>query len=81
MTSLHSPNGLASWVTCVCGKRGYGSKGVAKKRARHHEGDTKKQLRQYRCPTSGMWHNGHLPDAVMRGALTRGDIWPRKDAS
>jgi hypothetical protein len=71
--------GVTTWVTCTCGNRGYGSKAVAKKRARqHYEGDVKKQMRQYRCPSSGLWHNRPLPYAVICGELTRADVWPRR---
>ena len=78
---MTAATGLTSWVTCTCGKRGYGCKAVAKKRARQHEGDTKERMRQYRCQSSGLWHNGHLPAAVVRGDLTRADIWPRRSTS
>lgn len=63
-----------AYATCLgCGKRGYYSKGTAKKemRAKGMHG-----MSVYRCKTSPtvLWHWGHLPPSVKEGRLARGDL-------
>jgi hypothetical protein len=63
------------FVTCECGKRSYMSKSVAKRAAKHVD----RTMRTYCCPISGLWHVGHIPDAVRRGFLRRDEIYRKTD--
>lgn len=53
-----------------CGKRCFTSKGAAKKNAKT---TTLDGMRPYRC--GEYWHLGHLPGDVIRGIVTRGEIY------
>ena len=62
------------WATCTdCGKRSYLSKHAARQ-ARKTLPD-RRGLSVYECGNSGFWHVGHLPFAVRRGDVTRGEIY------
>lgn len=66
------------WIRCAeCGKRGYESRKIAKRAARAHHGH---HLGQYRCD-SGLWHLGHLAQAVMHGTATRAEVYGRAAAA
>lgn len=64
--------GLVGWVTCPCGKRGYPTRPAARR------GDPRKGLHRFPCPTTGLWHNGHIPEKLLRGHVTRRDCWPQR---
>lgn len=63
-----------------CGKRRWLSRADAKTIAKRLPQGKGIGLHPYRC--GDFWHLGHLPRAVIAGALTRDDIQPRRrDAS
>lgn len=65
------------WATCTdCGKRSYLSKHAARQ-ARKTLPD-RRGLSVYEC--GSFWHVGHLPFAVRRGDVTRGEIYREKEA-
>lgn len=62
-----------TWLTCpVCGKRSFPTKHMAR-RVRRQMRD-RRGLSVYECAFGG-WHVGHLPWAVRRGEVTRGEIY------
>ena len=65
---------VVDWHSCICGKRSYHDKGDAKT-VRRTMGD--KGIGVYRCPISGGWHLGHKPRLLIRGRISRDDIYQR----
>ena len=62
------------WATCTtCGKRSYLTKHAARQARKTLP--SRKGLNVYQCAGSGYWHLGHLPHAVRRGHVTRGEIY------
>lgn len=61
------------FVTCKCGKRSYMSRSVARRAAQRID----RALRPYPCKVSGLWHLGHLPNAIRQGRRTRDEIYPK----
>lgn len=56
-------------VSCSCGKYGHTKRAGAKEAARiYHPGA---RLSVYQCAQSGLWHYGHLPNAVRAGDFDR----------
>lgn len=68
MSGQHRP--LLRRIQCTdCGKQGYFTRREAKAAAKAvHPGDT---LSVYRCPGSGYWHYGHLPNVARHGQMRR----------
>lgn len=66
---MSNPAAPKRWVrtNCPSGKRGYSSRRDAKKAL---EQAPLSHMRPYRCPHCPYWHNGHLPQAVLRGERT-----------
>ena len=62
----------------VHGKRGFTSRSSAKKWARvRHRGEN---VSEYPCQAlDGMWHIGHMPNAVKQGLMTREDLGLTKE--
>lgn len=62
------------WATCTtCGKRSFPTRHAARQ-ARKTIPD-RRGISVYECGDSGRWHIGHLPFAVRRGRVTRGEIY------
>lgn len=57
--------------TCErCGKQGYQSRKAARRAARRfHPGE---RMSTYQC--GDCWHNGHAPDALRHGAISRKEL-------
>lgn len=57
-----------------CGKGCYTTRSGARAAAKK----VGKELRAYQCPVNQwVWHFGHLPKSVLRGRITRGQLYPR----
>lgn len=57
---------------CASGKRGFTTRRAAKATAQSVRAGNGEHLRPYRCtdPACGLWHVGHLPRAVIKGAIS-----------
>jgi hypothetical protein len=56
-----------------CGKRTYKDRKRARNAAKtRHPGE---HLGAYACPEGDGWHLGHLPKDVVKGRITRGEIY------
>lgn len=71
MTGQHEYTG---WHTCVCGKRAYPSRRIAKLALRRHRQPV--GMHAYQC--GERWHLGHKPTALVRGTITRADCTQEK---
>lgn len=61
----------------ACGKGCYGSKHDAKAAANQIEGHDGSHTSIYACST-GYWHFGDLPKAVIEGVISRADLAPTR---
>ena len=61
---------MVDFLTCRCGKRGWSTKAAAKKVRRV----TDRGMATCQCALSALWHNGHLPQAVSNGRLSRAQL-------
>lgn len=65
-------SGRRDYTTCECGKRGYMSKKDAKAASKAlHPGSGN---HVYACESSGLWHFGHLPVAVLNRGMDRSTL-------
>lgn len=63
---------------CGCGKRAHITRSSAEEHQRRLRQSGDKGSRPYRCPEgNGLWHVGHLPDAVIRGDVTATEHYGR----
>jgi hypothetical protein len=62
-----------------CGLKGYETRHAAKQAARGHHDS---HVRPYRCRGGcDYWHVGALPEAVIRGDVTAGELYDHREAS
>lgn len=65
--------------TCGCGKLAYRSKTEAKRAMREAQDRYSGEpghWNPYRCLADiGVWHYGHLPRSVVRGHISRGEVY------
>lgn len=78
---MRHEHSVRQWIDgrCSSGKRGFVDRAGAKVAARHIAKSGSPGLRPYRCEECGYWHNGHKPEAVVRGEYTA-DEWYGKEA-
>lgn len=70
----YSPEHSYATNTCSSGKRAYITRKAAKAAAQKIPG----HLRPYQCPECGpLWHNGHIPNAVIRGLRSADEHYDR----
>lgn len=76
-------HGIRSWATngCSSGKRAWMGRADAKSAANQAARNGLDKLRPYQCPECGLWHIGHLPQAVLRGEVGRSDYYAEGGAS
>lgn len=72
-----------SWTTngCPTGKRAYATKAAAKDARRWFQRRGGDLLSAYRCEHCSCFHLGHIPDAVRRGDISRGDYYGGREAA
>lgn len=60
-----------------CAKNGYDSRSHARKELNRMRGQGMRGegLRPYKCLSCDFWHLGHLPRSVLKGRMTRRDIY------
>ncbi len=65
-----------TYVTCVCGKRGFHDRKSAKTmmKALHPEA----HLSVYQCTRANLFHYGNLPQPVVNGTMDRAELGPAK---
>lgn len=57
----------------VCGKLLYATRKVARQAAREHPD---RHMNEFRCDANpAMWHIGGVPDAVIKGEITRSEYY------
>lgn len=63
--------GAVTWCAS-CGKLSYATRKLARSVWRNRKA---KGVRCYRCPWSTYFHLGHLPRAVIKGSVTRNQVY------